>query len=419
MIRWINEFLGTAPGMIQSEDSGIAVLDVRDLVDKTGNTTELVKEKIERGLSLLRQGKKVVVCCDYGISRSNAIAAGILAAHEDMQLSTAVRTIIERTGERAIKVELVSAIRHALEGAAEKRKGGQTHKHVLVTGGAGFIGKAVLEQLNQQSDMAVYSPGREELDLYGGSIELDLFVREHGVNCILHLANPRVYTDNRAMGETLVMLRNVLDVCRENEIRLIYPSCWEVYSGYCAHSLLASEILPALPRGPYGETKHLCEVLVRHHAAMYGLNCLILRSSPVYGPGAERPKFIYTFIQKALRGDEIVTHKYLNGPPSLDLLYVDDFAAVTVAAIVSGIAGEVNIGSGRAVTTKEVAEMVIKATGSSSKISQISVNACVANITMNIQKTMDTLGWTPKTAFEIGLEKLLHALKPRAGTRAC
>lgn len=419
MIRWVNEFLGTAPGMIQPEDPSIAILDVRDLVDKAGNTLELVKKKIEHGVSLLRQGRKVVVCCDYGISRSNAIAAGILAAHEDMPLSTAVRTIIDRTGERAIKVELVSAIRYALEGGAEKIKGRHTHTHVLVTGGSGFIGKAILERLNQRANISVYSPGRGQLDLYAGSIELDLFVREHGVNCILHLANPRIYTDNRAMGETLALLRNVLEVCRENKIRLIYPSCWEVYSGYYTNSLLASEILPAFPRGPYGETKHLCEMLVRHHVGMYGLNCLTLRSSPVYGPGAERPKFIHTFIQKALCGDKIVTHKYLNGLPSLDLLYIDDFLAVTVSAIESEITGEVNIGSGRAVTTKEVAEKIIKLARSPSKVSQISVNTYVTNITMDIQKAINTLGWTPMTTLDTGLEKLMHSVMPRAGTRAC
>ena len=112
------------------------------------------------------------------------------------------------------------------------------------------------------------------------------------------------------------MLKNVLDVCRANRVKLIYPSGWEVYSGYRSEKLLASEALPRLPKGPYGEAKYLSEIFIENHHRNHGINYAIIRSAPVYG-GGDRPKFIYNFIEKALRGDPILAHRYLNGPPSI------------------------------------------------------------------------------------------------------
>ena len=79
MIRWITDELGTAPFTDSEISDDLNVLDVRDLVDKHGNSPEATREKIDQGVSLLQQGGRLVVCCDYGISRSNAIAAGILS----------------------------------------------------------------------------------------------------------------------------------------------------------------------------------------------------------------------------------------------------------------------------------------------------------------------------------------------------
>ena len=64
-VRWILPNLGTAPAMSASASEDTAVLDVRDLVDKGGNTSDAVLEKIKKGTALLREGKRVIVACDY------------------------------------------------------------------------------------------------------------------------------------------------------------------------------------------------------------------------------------------------------------------------------------------------------------------------------------------------------------------
>ncbi len=79
MICWITDRLGTAPATSVHLEPGMRIVDVRELVDKEGNEAANVKPLIDAGVAALNDGDRVVVCCDYGISRSNAVAAGILA----------------------------------------------------------------------------------------------------------------------------------------------------------------------------------------------------------------------------------------------------------------------------------------------------------------------------------------------------
>ena len=78
MIRWINNTLGTA-AFEDPATAGHEVLDVRSLVDGPANGVEALRERIEAGLTMLQKSGRLIVCCDYGISRSNTIAAAILA----------------------------------------------------------------------------------------------------------------------------------------------------------------------------------------------------------------------------------------------------------------------------------------------------------------------------------------------------
>lgn len=403
MIRWINEKLGTAPASDQSITSDCVVLDVRDLVDKFGNSAATTKEKIEQGQALLRQGKQVVVCCDYGISRSNAIAAGILSRFNGISLDQAIKEVIHATGEQEIKLEPLRSVRNALQDGIASIF--DDEPRVLMTGGTGFIGQALFRELLKRHH--VVAPSRNEVDLTAGALALDLLVKEHRINCIVHLANPRVYTSNRAMGGMLTLLRNVLDVCRENKLRLIYPSSVDVYSAYRTVGIVADHNLPLFPKGPYGEAKLLCEILIEHHRKQYGLECVLLRSSPLYGEAGDRPKFIYNFIDKARKNEPIKVHHYLNGDPKLDLLYVDDFVFAIMAAIEANFVGTLNIGSGRAVSTRDLAEWIVSRTGSNSTVDCRNIEDYAANIIMDISLASKVLSWQPTVTWEMGLGRLL------------
>ena len=280
-IRWITPLLGTAAASSIDSEADISVVDVRNLVDKAGNPVDIVGEKIQEGVESLVKGKRTVICCDYGMSRSNAVAAGVLAKFEKIEFDAALRRVLDATGEREIKLQPLSAVRAAL-GERPAKEILRSQRSVLVTGGNGFLGKAV--QVASGNEFDLITPARSELDISLGSTQLSVLANEKKVDCIVHLANPRVYTSNIALGQSLTMLRNVIDVCLANDIKLIYPSGWEVYSGY-AGLLTADESTSALPRGPYGEAKYLAEVLIEHCRRTEGLRCLMLRSGAVYGAG--------------------------------------------------------------------------------------------------------------------------------------
>ncbi|WP_072622904.1 NAD-dependent epimerase/dehydratase family protein [Spirulina major] len=406
-IRWITPLLGTAAFNGVQGITDITVVDVRDLVDKAGNNSNAILNKIHQAIDLITQGKRTVVCCDYGMSRSNAIAVGIIVNLEKIPFNQALRQVQEATGEAEIKLDPLNAVRQALGVNIKKAKYSQ-YRNILITGGRGFIGTALQEALIN-SEFRLISPTREQIDIVAGSTKLDLLASEENIDCIVHLANPRVYTSNIAMGHTLTMLRNIIDVCLAKDIPLIYPSGWEIYSGY-AGTIHVDESTPALPRGPYGETKYLSELLIEHCCRTRGLRCAMLRSSPVYGSMSDKPKFIFNFFKKAIQGQKIVTHRYMNGNPKLDLLHIDDFVSSIIATLKSRFIGNLNIGTGQLNSTLQIAEMIRDELGSPSMIEQIEVNTEVASIAMNYGRANLELGWEPITPFNQGLKSLLSQI---------
>jgi nucleoside-diphosphate-sugar epimerase len=410
MISWVTENLGTGSYEKVFPNGAVTIVDVRELVDKGGNLPAAVEQKINAGVEYLKSGEKVVVCCDYGMSRSNAIAAGILAKVLGVPFDQALRQVMDATGQRAVKIEVADAVRAMLEGnQTAQPKAGSNSKRILVTGASGFIGSALVPALSRRHFVA--TPSRAELKLTEGASDLHMMVKHGAIDLVIHLANPRIYATNSALGETLTLLKNVLDVCKVNRIRLLYPSGWEVYSGYRAQSLMASEALAPLPSGPYGETKYLCEKLIDLHARQYGLEHLVLRTSPVYGEGSHGPRFIYNFLDKALRGREIVTHRYLNGFPHLDLIHIGDVVRAILACIEADCTGYLNLGTGRGISTAEVARLIVGLVNSNSEISHLQIDEFAPNVLIDASRAKATLGWAPSMEFSDGLRRIIDHVK--------
>ena len=254
-IRWITEQLGTAAYDQVQCNQDIHIVDVRELVDKIGNNPDIIQEKVQEGITLLKAGKRIVICCDYGMSRSNSIAAGILSVYKKIDFDSAIRIIQQRTGETEIKIQMLDAVRNALNVFGDIYLGNMDQV-VFITGGSGFVGKHVQRALN--ANYTVIAPTHSEINLLEGTTALDLLLRKYNVRNFIHLANPHVYTTNNAVGQTLTILKNVIDVCVSQDINLIYPSTSEVSHGYSG-MLLVNEFTPRFHRGPYGEAKCLAE----------------------------------------------------------------------------------------------------------------------------------------------------------------
>jgi len=404
MIKWITENLGTAK-IDEVNDKEYSIVDVRDLVDKAGNSQQAILDKINAVFDLLKRNHKVVIGCDYGISRSNAIAVGAIVQYFNSDFDEAIKLVMDKTGETPIRLDVLNSVRQALR--MDKKKSMLTNK-ILITGGTGFIGSALATKLGENHSLVI--PTQQEVNLVEGATRLDSIVKNSGVNTIIHLANPRIYGTTEALGQSLVMLKNVLDVCKENHLNLLYLSGWVVYSGYNSSYLIASESLPLHPKGTYGEAKALCEMLLNQYRDIYNLNIHLLRLSPVYGVGTDKPKFIYTFFEKALRNETIFTHRYINGLPVLDLVQVSDVASAIECVIQAkpDHSFDLNIGSGVGHSTLELAEIIKEICGSKSTIRHHEINDFVANIVMDISKAKEIFGWYPTIDIKDGLKEIMN-----------
>jgi nucleoside-diphosphate-sugar epimerase len=408
VIRWIVENrLGTAPGDDVLYDRHTLLVDVRDLVDKWGNSTKELLAKIDAGVVALSEGGSVVVICDFGVSRSNAIAAGILARWRGLELDVAVIQVIEATGETSIKLDMIEAVRETLQTPVV----GSTPGRILVTGSSGFLGIPLCNRL--AATHTVFAPGRAYLDLLGSVLVLDRYCRENRIEKIVHLAYPRIYTNNRAMGESLTMLRNVLDVCKSRGLQLILPSSWVVFSGYRSRLMEADVKTAPRPKGVYGEAKFLEEVLVGNAAANGEVAATIVRLSPIYGASSLRPRIIRFAHQYLLENRPITTHRYRNGLPNMQMLYVDDAVSGLVEIVKSGRSLIYHLGGLVSYTPREIITCIGAILGREPQIEEVQIDDHAANVFLDSSATSVELGWSPAVDIDEGFR---HTLTQRGKT---
>jgi nucleoside-diphosphate-sugar epimerase len=402
VIRWIKERLGTGPRNAIGDGPWL-LLDARFLVDKAGNPTKPICDMIEQGANAYRQGQTVIVACDFGMSRSNAIAAGILSRIDAVPYDAAVREVMESTGEREIKLDLVETVRASLGESPQRTD----RKTILITGATGFIGRNLVDRL--QGTYKVLAPPRSVLDLDDGAAVFAAYCAREGVGQIVHLAYPRAYTNAAAAGSALTMLRVVLDTCRLLKIRLIFMSGWVMFSGYPASALIADETTPLRPKGVYGETKYLEELLVDLHYQRGDIDRTICRLAPVYGFGGERPRLIQTFHEAALNGEIIKTHKFRNGRPALDLLHISDAVEALTRVLDTTNSDIFHFGTGILQSTTDIASTIAQLVGKPMRHEEIIIDEYTSNVAFPAEKARSILNWHSKISVEQGLASMLSS----------
>jgi nucleoside-diphosphate-sugar epimerase len=403
MIRWIDTSIGTA-AFGDDEARSRAVLDVRVLVDGPANTPDALRGVIEAGLGLLISSGNVVVCCDRGISRSNTIAAAIVARRDGMSFDDSLRLVQERTGEQRMDFGLVNSVRRVLEPTDPRRP---VPSRVLVTGGTGFLGSWVRASASGEAE--VIAPPSAELDLEAGPFGLDRVVRAARPSVIMHLANPRNPQVIDAVPRTVAMMQSVLEVCREHGAFLAFASGWIVLNGHArAEPLVAHDDEPCRPHGHYAVAKALSEQMIDHASADGRVRASILRLSPIYGAGSPQPRLLFRIAESLRAGEPAVTHVYRNGRPRLQLLHAQDAAAGLLAAARARIPGRFNMGGAVSATTCEIAQEIARAIRVPFRGSEMSLEADVAQVTLECSKSDRLLGWRPRVSLESGVAALLR-----------
>jgi len=210
---------------------------------------------------------------------------------------------------------------------------------------------------------------------------------------------PDLYFDVNVRG-TL----NVLESVRSAEV-FVFASSAAVYGNPV--KLPIAEDHPLRPLSPYGATKVAGEALVHAYADARGFRPVVLRLFNVYGPKQSRAYagVVTEFLRRALKGEPPLI--YGDGAQSRDFVFVDDAVEYFVRALrMENVRGVYNVGSGKAVSVLELAELVAKVLG---KPELKPVHAPprpgdIKHSVADISRAVRDFGYRPKVALEEGLK---------------
>src|SRR5258706_2793886 len=405
MIRWITENLGTASyyQFNQLLAPEIVLIDVRELTDKEGNANGALKAKIDLSLDALRAAKKVVVCCDMGISRSNAVAVGVLMAL-GQTYDEATHVLAQKADVSEINLPLLHQVRSLFQ---ENNRDTAKAANLFITGAGGYVGQALRNRLGSESN--IFCHRREELDLSHDTTLLDSYVNKRGIDSVIHLAHPHRRNNISALAETVAMTKTILEVCRVNSLSIVYLSSLAIYSGYGRDEILkANSQLQPWPRGAYGETKLVCEELIGLYQRNYGLKAIVLRPSSIYGPNMPRWTFFSKFFEAAMQGSTIRTHRYRNGLPVFDFLYISDLLDAFQLALRMKPEAPLHLGTGQATSTYELAKAISTISARGSMVETVDIDDRASKVVVDPSEARARLGWEAKVALERGLKELWH-----------
>jgi nucleoside-diphosphate-sugar epimerase len=303
-------------------------------------------------------------------------------------------------------------------------------ENVLVTGGAGFIGSALVrELLKEGANVVVYDNflygdrcnltdvEEDHIQTVNGDVlswKIYDVIKKHDVQYVFHLAaepyiphcydNPEKFFDVNVKGTI-----NVLMACKTFGVkRVLHFSSSEVYG--TAQYTPMDENHPTLPLSNYAVSKLAADRLcfVFHHE--HNIPVIILRPFNCYGPRETQPYVIPEIVSQLCRGN---TAKLGNIKAKRDFTYVEDTAKAAIAAMKSDIPnGEVvNVGSNKAYSIEELAYLVGKLVGykeieikvDSSRLRPMDVNVLQCDYS-RIKKYTD---WEPVINIEDGLKRTI------------
>lgn len=323
---------------------------------------------------------------------------------------------------------------------------------ILVTGGAGFIGSAVIRYLIRQTDVHVVNVDKltyaanldaleeaslspryafERVDICD-TPEMERVFRTHQPDAIMHLAaeshvdrsiaGPAPFVQTNLMG-TYTLLEvvrawwNALDEAKKQDFRFHHVSTDEVYGDLGHGTDKFTETTPYAPSSPYSASKAGADHLVRAWHRTYGLPVVISNCSNNYGPWQHPEKLIPLMIMNALAGKPLPV--YGQGDQVRDWLYVDDHARALYTVMTQGKVGETyNIGGHNQRRNIDVVRQVCgildrlrpRAHGMYAELIRFVDDRPGHDVRYAIDagKIQRELGWQPVETFESGIEKTVR-----------
>lgn len=318
-------------------------------------------------------------------------------------------------------------------------------ENVLVSGGAGFIGSHLCDELVKKNkvicidnfitgqedniDFLLRNPDFEFLrhdiaepfDLEKNPDLKKFKVEFQGIQKIYHLAcptSPKEY--NKIPIETLLTnshgTRNLLELAVKHKAKFVFLSSSAVYGEPLEKAPFQEDywgfISPIGPRSCYNEGKRFAESMVVNYGKKYGLETKILRVFNTFGPRMrlDDGRMIPDFVTAALAGKDIVI--YGSKDATSTFCYISDLIEAIMRAMKVKFSGVLNIGNPQELKIVDIAKKIIELTGSKSKIIFDQAHPFTAKQGVpDISKAKDKLGWFPVIPLEEGLKETIEQMK--------
>jgi len=307
-------------------------------------------------------------------------------------------------------------------------------KTILVTGGAGFIGSHLVDELLKTGNRVIsldnYFTGRVVNHLQHKDNPNFEAIRHDIVNPIFlevdelyHFACPASpvhyqYNPVKTIKTNVTGTMNMLGITKRVRAKFLLASTSEVYGDPLEHPQKETywgNVNPVGPRSCYDEGKRVAETLTLNYRETHSLDAKIIRIFNTYGPRMlfNDGRVVSNFIVQALLGQDLTV--YGDGNQTRSFCFVDDLAAGIIATMnKDNFYGPVNLGNPSELTIKELAEVVIKTVGSKSKIIHKPLpKDDPTRRKPDISVAKANLGWEPKVNLESGLKRTIENFDAR------
>jgi dTDP-glucose 4,6-dehydratase len=309
--------------------------------------------------------------------------------------------------------------------------------HVVVTGGAGFLGSHLCTRLMDEgarvtaidnfvtgrAENVEHLVGRDGFRLVHYDVTDYLHVPGQ-VDAILHFASPASPIDYLELPiQTLKVgalgTHKALGMAHATGARFLLASTSEVYGDPQVHpqpETYWGHVNPIGPRGVYDEAKRFAEAMTYAYHRYHGVDVRVVRIFNTYGPRLRRGdgRAVPTFIEQALLGEPITLHG--DGSQTRSLCYVDDLIEGIVRLLLSGYVDPVNIGNPQEVSVRELAELIRDVAGSDSEVKTTPRPVDDPEVRQpDLTVARRELGWEPTVPLRDGLERTVDWFRTRLG----
>lgn len=287
---------------------------------------------------------------------------------------------------------------------------------VVVTGGSGFTGRAVVRALRAEGIPVTVVDRKSFPDSDPGvrSVLGDLADAEvrsaavtEGSAGIIHLAaTTSVLRSIDQPAETfeanVLLSQQLLELARQREVLRFFLASTNAVVGDTGHRVIHEE-LPLRPLTPYGASKAAAEALLWGYAGAYRMSSTVLRFTNVYGPGMEaKDSFVPRLMRAALAGGGVDV--YGDGLQRRDLVHSADVADGIVRAWRQGFTGTAILGSGRSNTVLEIIDAVREVTAAPLPVRHVPAKTGeMPAVIVDISRARTEFGYQPSMTLVEGL----------------